>query len=69
VLIEATEEEKKAAEKMKKRLFQRRMLIKELIDTESVYLKDMNVVEEISRARLKRAPNWTATISKSFPEH
>jgi len=47
VLIEATEEEKKAAEKMKKRLFQRRMLIKELIDTESVYLKDMNVVEEI----------------------
>lgn len=56
VLIEATEEEKKAAEKMKKRLFQRRMLIKELIDTESVYLKDMNVVEEIYKGTAEACP-------------
>jgi hypothetical protein len=52
----ATEEDRKAAEKVKKRLFQRKMLIKELIDTEAVYLKDMNVVEEIYKGTADACP-------------
>jgi hypothetical protein len=64
VLIEATEEDKKAAEKLKKRLFQRRMLIKELIDTESVYLKDMNVVEEIYKGTAEACPKLDANDIK-----
>jgi dynamin-binding protein len=43
-------------EKEQKRLFQRRMVIKELIDTESVYLKDMNVVEEIYKGTAEACP-------------
>jgi len=41
---------------MQKRLYQRRMVIKELIDTESVYLKDMNVVEEIYKGTAEACP-------------
>jgi hypothetical protein len=66
VLIEATEEDKKAAEKLKKRLFQRRMLIKELIDTESVYLKDMNVVEEIYKGTAEACPNLDSNDIKAI---
>lgn len=51
-----TEEERQAAEKEAKRLFKRRMLIKELLDTESVYLKDMNVVEEIYKGTAEACP-------------
>ncbi|KUJ22914.1 uncharacterized protein LY89DRAFT_313984 [Mollisia scopiformis] len=51
-----TEEEKKAAEKTRKRLYQRKMVIKELIETESVYLKDMNVVEEIYKGTAEACP-------------
>jgi hypothetical protein len=51
-----TEEEKEAAEKNKKRLFHRKMVIKELIDTESIYLKDMNVVEEIYKGTAEACP-------------
>lgn len=43
-------------EKEQKRLFQRRMVIKELIDTEAVYLKDMNVVEEIYKGTAEACP-------------
>ena len=64
VLVEATEEDKKVAEKLKKRLFQRRMLIKELIDTESVYLKDMNVVEEIYKGTAEACPKLDANDVK-----
>jgi hypothetical protein len=64
LLVEATDEDKKAAEKLKKRLFQRRMLIKELIDTESVYLKDMNVVEEIYKGTAEACPKLDANDVK-----
>lgn len=61
ILIEATEEEKKAAAKFRKRLFTRRMLIQELIDTEMGYLKDMNVVEEIYKGTAEACPNMEAS--------
>ena len=61
-----TEEERKEAEKLKKRLFQRRMLIKELIDTESVYLKDMNVVEEIYKGTAEACPKLDANDVKAI---
>jgi len=61
-----TEEEKQVAEKRKKRLFQRRMLIKELIDTESVYLKDMNVVEEIYKGTAEACPKLDGTDVKTI---
>jgi dynamin-binding protein len=51
---EATKTETQTQEQ--KRLFQRRMVIKELIDTESVYLKDMNVVEEIYKGTAEACP-------------
>jgi dynamin-binding protein len=49
-------EEKEAAEKLAKRLQHRGRVIKELIDTESVYLKDMNVVEEIYKGTAEACP-------------
>lgn len=51
-----TEEERQVAEKTRKRLYQRKMVIKELIETESVYLKDMNVVEEIYKGTAEACP-------------
>lgn len=51
-----TEAEREAAKKLEKRLFQRQMLIRELIDTESNYLKDMNVVEEIYKGTAEACP-------------
>ena len=61
-----TEEERKEAEKSKKRLFQRRMLIKELIETESVYLKDMNVVEEIYKGTAEACPKLDGNDIKAI---
>lgn len=49
-------EGKEAAEKLAKRLQHRGRVIKELIDTESVYLKDMNVVEEIYKGTAEACP-------------
>ena len=65
VILE-TEEERKVAEKSKKRLFQRRMLIKELIETESVYLKDMNVVEEIYKGTAEACPKLDGNDIKAI---
>ncbi|KAI1005715.1 hypothetical protein K3495_g2499 [Podosphaera aphanis] len=50
-------EEKSMNEENRKRLYQRKMAIKELIDTEAVYLKDMNVVEEIYKGTAEACPN------------
>jgi dynamin-binding protein len=49
-------ENEEEVKKQQKRLFQRRMVIKELIDTEAVYLKDMNVVEEIYKGTAEACP-------------
>jgi len=54
--VNMTEDERVAVEKNKKRLFHRKMVIKELIDTESIYLKDMNVVEEIYKGTAEACP-------------
>lgn len=54
--VPLSEEDTITAEKEGKRLFKRKMLIKELIDTESVYLKDMNVVEEIYKGTAEACP-------------
>jgi hypothetical protein len=42
------------------------MLIKELIDTESVYLKDMNVVEEIYKGTAEACPKLDANDVKAI---
>ncbi|RDW68575.1 hypothetical protein BP5796_09232 [Coleophoma crateriformis] len=51
-----SEEDKIEAEKRKRFLHQRKCIIKELIDTEAVYLKDMNVVEEIYKGTAEACP-------------
>lgn len=61
-----TEEEKQAAEKTRKRLYQRKMVIKELIETESVYLKDMSVVEEIYKGTAEACPKLDASDVKTI---
>jgi hypothetical protein len=61
-----TEESVQEAEVLKKRLFQRKMLIKELIETESVYLKDMNVVEEIYKGTAEACPKLDAGDIKAI---
>lgn len=62
----ATEEERITAEKAKAKLKQRMMIIKELIDTESVYVKDMNVVEEIYKGTAEACPNLDGNDIKSI---
>ncbi|KAG0650735.1 Dynamin-binding [Hyphodiscus hymeniophilus] len=61
-----TEAERKEAEKSKKRHFQRRMLMKELIETEAVYLKDMNVVEEIYKGTAEACPKLDSNDIKAI---
>ncbi|SZE99599.1 unnamed protein product [Blumeria hordei] len=59
-----TEEEKRYTQENCKRLYQRSMVIKELIDTEAVYLKDMNVIEEIYKGTAEACPNLQASDIK-----
>lgn len=59
-------EEKEAAEKLAKRLQHRGRVIKELIDTESVYLKDMNVVEEIYKGTAEACPKLEPSDVKTI---
>ncbi|PQE12603.1 Rho guanyl nucleotide exchange factor protein [Rutstroemia sp. NJR-2017a BBW] len=51
----STQEDKDAKDKSQ-RLFTRRKIIEEIIDTEAVYLKDMNVVEEIYKGTAEACP-------------
>lgn len=51
-----TEEEQAMAKKRSTRLFTRRKIIEEIIDTEAAYLKDMNVVEEIYKGTAEACP-------------
>lgn len=60
-----TEDEKIAREENRRRLYQRKMAIKELIDTEAVYFKDMNVVEEIYKGTAETCPNFEASDIKT----
>ncbi|POS85947.1 hypothetical protein EPUL_005761 [Erysiphe pulchra] len=59
-----TEEEMRLRDENRKRLYQRKMAIKELIDTEAVYFKDMNVVEEIYKGTAEACPNLEASDIK-----
>ncbi|KAF4631363.1 hypothetical protein G7Y89_g6769 [Cudoniella acicularis] len=54
------EEEKKGGNDVNSRLFKRMCLIKELIDTESTYIKDLNVVEEIYKGTAEACPKLDA---------
>jgi hypothetical protein len=46
------------------RLIQRRNVIKELIDTEAVFVRDMNIVEEIYKGTAEACPNLDAKTVK-----
>ncbi|PBP22886.1 RhoGEF domain-containing protein [Diplocarpon rosae] len=61
-----TDEEKAAAEATRKRLFKRMMSIKELIDTEAIYIKDMNVVEEIYKGTAEACPKLDPSDIKTI---
>ncbi|KAM6484039.1 hypothetical protein HDV62DRAFT_311714 [Trichoderma sp. SZMC 28011] len=46
------------------RLIQRRNVIKELVDTEAIFVRDMNIVEEIYKGTAEACPKLDAKISK-----
>ena len=50
--------------KEKKRLTQRRNVIKELVDTEAVFVRDMNIVEEIYKGTAEACPKLDAKTVK-----
>jgi hypothetical protein len=52
------------SDKEKKRLKQRQMVIKELIDTEDAFIRDMSVVEEIYKGTAEACPNLDAQTVK-----
>ena len=61
----ATEEE--LTEKERHRLIQRRNVIKELVDTEAVFVRDMNIVEEIYKGTAEACPRLDSkTIKQIF---
>lgn len=56
-----------SSDKEKNRLTQRQMVIKELIDTEAVFVRDMNVIEEIYKGTAEACPKLdTKTIKLIF---
>lgn len=59
-------EDEEATARSKGRLRHRQMIIKELIDTEAVYLKDMNVVEEIYKGTAEACPKLDAGDIKAI---
>lgn len=61
----ATETERlEPSNKEKQRLIQRRNVIKELIDTEAVFVRDMNIVEEIYKGTAEACPKLDANTVK-----
>lgn len=50
--------------KEKHRLVQRRNVIKELVDTEAVFVRDMNIVEEIYRGTAEACPKLDTNTTK-----
>ncbi|CAK7204445.1 hypothetical protein SEUCBS139899_007202 [Sporothrix eucalyptigena] len=55
---------KAAPSKEQTRLVQRQMVIRELIDTESVFVRDMNIVEEIYKGTAEACPQLDAKTVK-----
>ena len=56
-----------STDKEKNRLTQRQMVIRELIDTEAVFVRDMNVIEEIYKGTAEACPKLdTKTIKLIF---
>lgn len=61
----ATETEKlEPSSKEKQRLIQRRNVVKELIDTEAVFVRDMNIVEEIYKGTAEACPKLDGNTVK-----
>ncbi|TVY90509.1 Dynamin-binding protein, partial [Lachnellula willkommii] len=54
--IPETQSEREASEVLAKRLFQRKKVMEELVSTESNYLKDLNVAEEIYKGTAEACP-------------
>jgi hypothetical protein len=54
--MELSKEKSEAASKERHRLSQRRLVLKELIDTEAVFVRDMNIVEEIYKGTAEACP-------------
>lgn len=50
-------ESQEPSEKERKRLQQRQLVIRELIDTEAIFIRDMTVVEEIYKGTAEACPN------------
>lgn len=61
--VEVTDKNEPSA-KEKGRLVQRRNVIKELIDTEAVFVRDMSIVEEIYKGTAEACPQLDGTTSK-----
>ena len=51
-------------EKKQQRLIQRRNVIKELVDTEAVFVRDMNIIEEIYKGTAEACPELDSTTIK-----
>lgn len=56
--------EKTGGKKEQSRLVQRQMVIRELIDTESVFVRDMNIVEEIYKGTAEACPQLDGNTVK-----
>lgn len=53
-------------EKERRRLIQRRNVLKELVDTEAVFVRDMNIVEEIYKGTAEACPKLDAKTVKQI---
>ncbi|KAJ2900786.1 rho guanyl nucleotide exchange [Zalerion maritima] len=57
-------EKHKPSGKEKSRLIQRQMVIRELVDTESIFIRDLNIVEEIYKGTAEACPKLDAKTIK-----
>ncbi|KAL2756262.1 hypothetical protein ACRALDRAFT_2103904, partial [Sodiomyces alcalophilus JCM 7366] len=66
-VAESIQEDDATAKKERRRLQQRRNVVKELVDTEMVFVRDMNIVEEIYKGTAEACPRLdTKTIKLIF---
>ena len=59
-----TNDKQGITDKERQRLTQRRNILKELVDTEAVFVRDMNIVEEIYKGTAEACPKLDATTVK-----
>ncbi|KAF4122397.1 dynamin-binding protein [Geosmithia morbida] len=66
ILPENPDGEEPLPDKERHRLVQRRNVLKELIDTEAVFVRDMNIVEEIYKGTAEACPKLDANTVKQI---